>query len=530
MSAPFRLRAALEHANVEPGTGTIWGALTIEAQGPSLEAERAPLAVVLVVDRSGSMAGEPLDKVLRSCEAIASHLLGPEDQLAIVAFSTQASILCGLTGADEAGRAQVRASLVGVTAQGNTNLQEGIGVAAAVLQQARAGLRQVIVVLSDGKPTNGLRAPGELAAYVRGLGVAVSSLGFGLHYDENVLDAIATAGSGRYAHINNPSLARVDLARAVLAQAGIVADHLELKLLPAEGVTILRLLPASQPRFRADGFVASIGDVFKDEARTLAVEMHLDLQRNASGRLLEATVEGRSPSGIAHLASALLEVDIRAGARVENPLALRDVLTVQADAARSAAREQADRGARQAAAATLRQMLQRIDALSGFVRNDGSMLAELREQLADEAARQARRLPHQERAYQRKSELAFKSSSPFHQRAARQRPALSAQLVGVAGPVSGHVFVLWTETIIGRSPRCEIAVAHDSVSRNHARLQFLEDHFLLVDLGATGGTLLNGTSVQSARLAHGDLIQLGEAVFRFERGLGSAHQPRIPGV
>jgi hypothetical protein len=58
---------------------------------------------------------------------------------------------------------------------------------------------------------------------------------------------------------------------------------------------------------------------------------------------------------------------------------------VQADAGRAQARAQADRGALPAAATILRQIAARIDATEGFVRNDGSLLAELREQIEDEA-------------------------------------------------------------------------------------------------------------------------------------------------
>jgi pSer/pThr/pTyr-binding forkhead associated (FHA) protein len=50
----------------------------------------------------------------------------------------------------------------------------------------------------------------------------------------------------------------------------------------------------------------------------------------------------------------------------------------------------------------------------------------------------------------------------------------------------------------------------------------MRHHFRLIDLGATHGTSVNGQSIQSARLADGDLIALGEAVFRFESMYGRA--------
>src|SRR3954469_23041006 len=76
MSVPFRIHVASEHQNVEPGRGKIWSVIKIEAHGPALEAVRAPLAVVLAVDVSGSMDGEPLAHALQSCRLV-SDRLGP---------------------------------------------------------------------------------------------------------------------------------------------------------------------------------------------------------------------------------------------------------------------------------------------------------------------------------------------------------------------------------------------------------------------------------------------------------------------
>lgn len=523
MSVPFRARAALEHQNVEPGQGKIWGAITIEAHGPALEAERAPLAVALAVDVSGSMAGEPLQHALQSC-LLVSERLGPGDQLAIVTFSDRGSVVCGALPVDAAGRAQLRSSLRDVRARGSTHLHDGLGVAAGVLQRAPAGLRRVIAVLSDGCPNRGLSSPGELASYVRGLGMAVSSLGFGHSYDEDVLEAIASAGSGRYTQVVDPSSARVDVARAILVHGGIVADQLSLQLQPSEGVEVVGVVPACPLRFGGQSVRLPVGDVFKDEARTVAVELEYDLRACASGRLLEVTIQGCSPGGAPHQASVTLQVDVRSGPRIANLDAQRDVLLLQGDAARSEARRHADARSMPAAATILRGMLARIDSLPGFVPNDGSLLAELREQIRDEAASYSRRATDAERAHQRKAALAYKPAAPGFAKASRARPSTSARLVGVEGPVDRSTYALWCENIIGRSPQCDISVPSTQLSRNHARIQFLEDHFLLIDLGGHRGSVINGRAVQSARLVDGDLIRLGDAVFRFEMRDGSGER------
>lgn len=514
MGTPFGLVAACEAKNVESGSSTLWASIKIEPRGNALEKERAPLAVALVIDTSGSMQGEPIQHVLRSCEILA-QLLGEKDQLAIVTFSTNAGVRCGLTSVGDAGRAQITRAIAGVTADGSTNMHGGIEVAAGVLMTAPQGLRRVMVVMSDGQPNIGLQSATDLAGYVRGLGLAVSTLGFGLHHDENVLDAIATAGSGRYAYIPDPITARVDLARAALAHGGIVADKLELRLAPADGVELVRVLPNTPLRHGKHGIATSIGDVFVDEGRSIALELKLDLKAGAKGRLIDITVEGRAPDGTQHTLTGSLDVDIRSGQRVIDKDAQREIILVQADDARAQARAQGDRGALPAAAAILRQLAARIDAVEGFVRNDGSVLAELREQLEDEAANYERKSTDAERQHQRKASMMYKSASPTYARGAPVMPAVPAWLNGIGGPVSGRVFQLFGESIIGRGANAEIPVSSGQLSRHHARILFVNNKYVLHDLGSTNGSRVNGARIHSQELAEGDLVELGDAVFRF---------------
>src|SRR6478735_5826003 len=103
MSAPFGVEARCERASISAGKSTLWASIRVDPKGKALEAERAPLAVALVVDVSGSMAGDPIAHVLASCEIVAS-LLDARDMLSIITFSNQAGIRCGLTKCDDDGR------------------------------------------------------------------------------------------------------------------------------------------------------------------------------------------------------------------------------------------------------------------------------------------------------------------------------------------------------------------------------------------------------------------------------------------
>lgn len=73
------------------------------------------------------------------------------------------------------------------------------------------------------------------------------------------------------------------------------------------------------------------------------------------------------------------------------------------------------------------------------------------------------------------------------------------------------------ETLIGRNPDTDITLLDDGVSREHATLVYdaTIQAFVIEDLQSTNGTRINGKSVRSETLQHGDEIKLGSTVFEF---------------
>ncbi|MBI4952095.1 MAG: sigma 54-interacting transcriptional regulator [Myxococcales bacterium] len=69
--------------------------------------------------------------------------------------------------------------------------------------------------------------------------------------------------------------------------------------------------------------------------------------------------------------------------------------------------------------------------------------------------------------------------------------------------------------IIGREPPATILVPQAAVSRAHARVVHDGEGWVLHDLGARNGTIVNGAFVHSVRLRHRDEIRIGDAFFKF---------------
>ena len=92
-----------------------------------------------------------------------------------------------------------------------------------------------------------------------------------------------------------------------------------------------------------------------------------------------------------------------------------------------------------------------------------------------------------------------------------------AQVEFREGPNAGQRFKLTPPIVtLGRRPEMDVSLDDVAVSGHHADLRFENDAWHIVDHGSSNGTLLNKQKISSARLADGDLVEIGAShlVFR----------------
>jgi hypothetical protein len=82
---------------------------------------------------------------------------------------------------------------------------------------------------------------------------------------------------------------------------------------------------------------------------------------------------------------------------------------------------------------------------------------------------------------------------------------------------SGERYVLGDHTVVlGRLPECDITLVDTNVSRRHAEIRPRGDRFVLVDLGSTNGSKVNGVRVAERELLDGDELTFGNTRFVFQ--------------
>ncbi|HXK32500.1 MAG TPA: vWA domain-containing protein, partial [Dehalococcoidia bacterium] len=152
------------------------------------------LAVILVVDTSGSMEGAPLDAAKQAARQFVARL-GPNDRASLVAFSDEVRTVVPLT----ADAAALTAGIDGLTATGATSLYEAVQ-AAAFIARTSGTPRQAVVFLSDGEndtTTSEATEAGSLDI-ARANGVPVFAIGFGEAADTGYLQRLSAETRGQF--------------------------------------------------------------------------------------------------------------------------------------------------------------------------------------------------------------------------------------------------------------------------------------------------------------------------------------------
>lgn len=249
------------------------------------DANRTPVSIGIVIDRSGSMQGRKIDVAKHSAIEIVNRL-HEGDEVSLTVFDNVTEVLLPRTRIDAASRARFRELVSAVYPRGGTALHDGwVHGSRAIAPEGGAASGRVVrcYLLTDGQANEGITDPqaiaNDVAAARTEFGVVTSTFGIG-DYDEDLLAPMATAGGGLFHNLRDTSEIVAtflgELGEAVNVEVSSVAveiDHDDqARIDSVSGLWVRggRLDPAAAAGGRRTT-VLDVGDLVGAENRTIIV-------------------------------------------------------------------------------------------------------------------------------------------------------------------------------------------------------------------------------------------------------------------
>ncbi len=256
--------------------------LMLDLTAPITEAskDRPGQAVQVVLDRSGSMSGEPLEAAKESILKLIDRL-APQDSFGLVAFDDTALVIAPTRTMADHNMVALRRAIREMHTGGSTDISAGYLLGLRELTRTPASGGSTLLLISDGHANAGEQEPKfftEVAAKSAQSKVTTSSIGLGNGYDEKILEALAQGGGGAHRFAST-------IDEAIGAIAAEVEDLLDKAIVN----TVLRVTPDAaltrQPQIEVlqrmphwkdgDTYVLQLGDLYAGENRRFMIDIEV---------------------------------------------------------------------------------------------------------------------------------------------------------------------------------------------------------------------------------------------------------------
>jgi Ca-activated chloride channel family protein len=183
--------------------------------------ERQRVALLLIIDKSGSMSYDPLGgesklDMAKEAAKLAVSALADGDQIGILAFNDTQQWVVRMTKIDgQATRDQINTSIDGIVPEGGTEIFPALQVGFDAIRNTEVDVRHV-VLLSDGKSRTGTNdSYDKLVDEAKGDRTTLSTIAIGQDAAIDLMQRLADRGNGRYHYAEKPE----DIPRFTLQEA-----------------------------------------------------------------------------------------------------------------------------------------------------------------------------------------------------------------------------------------------------------------------------------------------------------------------
>jgi Ca-activated chloride channel family protein len=247
--------------------------LDLAAPEAEEQTSRPPQAVIVVLDRSGSMSGGRLDSSKRSLLSLVERL-DERDWFGVVVFDNQAHVVIPAQRIGDLGRETAKHAIASIQPGGSTDLSSGYlrGLQEADRAQAEGGT--TVLVLSDGHANAGITDPvafKRMAAKAARGQVTSSTIGIGDGYDEQILAELAVGGNGNHTFAREGDAAAAAVAKEIDGLLTKTVQAASMLITPTDDVTTIAVINELPSQSLPGGVMVELGDFYSGEQRRVLV-------------------------------------------------------------------------------------------------------------------------------------------------------------------------------------------------------------------------------------------------------------------
>ncbi len=205
--------------------------------------ERQPLRLAATVDVSGSMEGDKIELVKTALRLLVEQL-DAGDEMALIAFGSDAQVERSMTVMDEDGREKMMRAIDGLDINGSTSVEAGLTAAYAQVAPGAgaSGVEDRVMVFTDAQPNMGATGVDSfvgMTAYYGEAGIGVTMIGVGYDMGTELADAISKTRGGNYHFLADEDDANTVFVDEFAFLVSPVAYDLRVHLSPAGGLSFL---------------------------------------------------------------------------------------------------------------------------------------------------------------------------------------------------------------------------------------------------------------------------------------------------
>jgi Ca-activated chloride channel family protein len=214
--------------------------IDLSAVAEKKSGRRTPLNLAVVIDKSGSMTGAKLEKTKQAAMQLVDRL-APNDIFSLVIFSDRAQVLVPAQKIrDQDAKEGLKEKIESITAGGSTALYAGVKLGSEQLADYLSAKRiSRILLLSDGLANIGPSTPRELRRFGSDLaerGLAVTTIGVGDDYNEDLMAGLAEASDANYYYVQDTEKLPQIFAKEFNEMISVAARDVRIEIVCPAGV------------------------------------------------------------------------------------------------------------------------------------------------------------------------------------------------------------------------------------------------------------------------------------------------------